>query len=234
MRGRHTCPAMLVLALLCLALWSCPAEMVTADQGMWPDDWPEELEPLRERATTLAHNAVNIYQISFAGPEEFEKLWPIILGLKSKGGTLTLYGLGYGGPDWPETANEPGTVRILAPTGAILQMPEPGAEEIEDPPDGDIHKWVQAGKALRASPPWPETAYLPNGELAEYVTAEWRDGKLIWLPSELVDDAVLMQRARVDIELVVDGDVIDLNRIHMPADTRIIDKRGYPEPEPTE
>ena len=46
-------------------------------------------------------------------------------------------------------------------------------------PDGDIHKWVEAGKAVRAAPPWPETAYLPNGDLPKYVTAQWRDGKLI-------------------------------------------------------
>jgi hypothetical protein len=32
-------------------------------------------------------------------------------------------------------------------------------------------------------------------------------------------------RARVDIHLVVDGEVIDLNRIPLPADTPIIDKR---------
>jgi hypothetical protein len=30
------------------------------------------------------------------------------------------------------------------------------------------------------------------------------------------------------IELVVDGKIVDLNRIHLPADTRVIDKR-FPE-----
>jgi hypothetical protein len=32
-------------------------------------------------------------------------------------------------------------------------------------------------------------------------------------------------RARIDIELVVDGDIVDLNRIGLPMDTPIIDKR---------
>ena len=34
--------------------------------------------------------------------------------------------------------------------------------------------------------------------------------------------------ARVDIELVVDGRIIDLNRIQLPADTPIIDNRKSP------
>ena len=34
-----------------------------------------------------------------------------------------------------------------------------------------------------------------------------------------------MKRARLDIELSVDGDIVDLNRIPLPADTPIIDKR---------
>jgi hypothetical protein len=31
--------------------------------------------------------------------------------------------------------------------------------------------------------------------------------------------------ARTEIELVVDGNIVDLNRIPLPADTSIIDKR---------
>ena len=34
-----------------------------------------------------------------------------------------------------------------------------------------------------------------------------------------------MKRARLDIELIVDGDIVDLNRIPLSADTPIIDKR---------
>ena len=34
-----------------------------------------------------------------------------------------------------------------------------------------------------------------------------------------------MRRARIDIELIVDGKIVDLNRIPLPIDTQIIDKR---------
>jgi len=30
----------------------------------------------------------------------------------------------------------------------------------------------------------------------------------------------------VDIELIVDGEIVNLNRVHLPPDTRIVDKRG--------
>jgi len=38
-------------------------------------------------------------------------------------------------------------------------------------------------------------------------------------------------RARVDLTLVVDGQVIDLNRIRLPADTLVIDRRNLPSEE---
>ena len=42
-----------------------------------------------------------------------------------------------------------------------------------------------------------------------------------------------MRRARIDIELIVDGDIVDLNRIPLPADTPIIDKRFKEQPKKT-
>ena len=42
-----------------------------------------------------------------------------------------------------------------------------------------------------------------------------------------------MYRARIDLELVVDGKIIDLNRIQIPSDAPIIDKR-FPAKEPAE
>ena len=40
-----------------------------------------------------------------------------------------------------------------------------------------------------------------------------------------VVQSLKVKRARIDIELVVDGNIVDLNRIPLPADTPIIDKR---------
>jgi hypothetical protein len=228
--------------LACLVIMPGWALVETANTGQWPADWPEELEPFRERAQTIGVATglqMNIYQISCETHEEFQSIWPTILGLKSRGGTLTLYYAGSEAPGWPSCSNEEACVRIFAPAGGITRSrPPEGVPEPEVPADPtyqDLQKLVEAGMALNAAPPWPESAYLPNGELSEYVTSEWADGRLTWVPAEMGGEfRGFLHRARVDIELVVDGDVIDLNFAHLPADTRIIDKRGLLPDEETE
>jgi len=115
--------------------------------GTWPKSWPRELEPLRKQAWTWVSGQVlqTSYHIPFANREEFDRAWPHILKLKSKGASLTLLR----GPH----------VRVRpAKTAGILIMPP-----------------ISAG-----------------------VTR---------------------------LVLVVDGNIVDLNRIPFPADTPIIDKR---------
>ena len=86
---------------------------------------------------------------------------------------------------------------------------------------------VEAGEALRGGPPWPESAYLPNGELSEYVSGEWVGDRMAWVPAKIGGESRgFLQRARVDIELVVDGEVINLNETYLPPDTPILDERG--------
>jgi len=56
------------------------------------------------------------------------------------------------------------------------------------------------------------------------------DPNTTWLTPFLADPNRPLNkwRARIDIELVVDGRIIDLNRIQLPADTPIIDNRKSP------
>ena len=52
------------------------------------------------------------------------------------------------------------------------------------------------------------------------------DGQLTWIPAGLKrNPPVSLYRARIDVELIVDGKVIDLNRIPLPPDTPVIDRR---------
>ena len=53
-----------------------------------------------------------------------------------------------------------------------------------------------------------------------------KDGRLTWVPGDR-DHRVRgrLHRARVDLQLIVDGNVIDLNRIPLPTDGSIIDRR---------
>jgi hypothetical protein len=65
---------------------------------------------------------------------------------------------------------------------------------------------------------WTAAVYK-NGKWA---AGGYEDGKLIDGKRTSIG---LMYRARVDIVLIVDGKIVDLNRIPLPADTPIIDKR---------
>jgi len=232
--------AALLLALVSVTLGPSPALVFTEDTGTWPKSWPEELEPLRERAHTVGWatgQQMNVYNIPFEDPDEFEALWPVILSLKSKGGTLTLRNIDGEWPGWPPVEERVPTVRISAPAGGISRKPEPDAPvEIPEPAHEETYenllKLIEAGKAIEARPPWPESAHLPNGELAEFVTGEWVDGRMTWVAVQPGDEAEgSLERARVDIALFIDNYVIDLNYLHLPDDTRIIDKRGLPAPE---
>jgi len=219
-----------VLAALVLAatpLWLAMAR--TGEGGAWPNDWPVELEDVRAQATTTRWDRTPgelLYQIPFESREQFEVAWPGILRAKSRGGTLTLYRVGSPGEGWPGVSNEGPAVRILAPSGGYSALTErqrgPQPQTLDD-----MEALVEQGNALHADEPWPESAFLPNGDLAEYVTIEFVDGRMTWVAAGQDDGRLRdLHRARVDIVLVVDGQVIDLNRIRLPADTKVIDKRG--------
>ena len=66
----------------------------------------------------------------------------------------------------------------------------------------------------------PEYVFYDNGKWAPYDPNAKREPLKDWVVQSLK-----VKRARIDIELVVDGNIVDLNRIPLPADTPIIDKR---------
>jgi len=172
--------------------------------GTWPDTWPKELEPYRHNAKTVevAHGVQETdYEIPFHTAERFEEAWPHILALKSKGAPLIL-------EESPSTSSVSGStldvgVRILCPPGLGVRA-KSGESEI----------------SLEFHAPWPDSILLPSGDLPEYVV---QDGDK-WVPFTGVEGG-FRERVRTDIVLVVDGRAIDLNRIELPADTPIIDRR---------
>ena len=72
------------------------------------------------------------------------------------------------------------------------------------------------------APIWPQDIDTQSGEFPEYVVRNL--GK--WVPQSTAGKrAGFAFRARVDIVLVVDDNIVDLKRIQLPADAKIIDKR---------
>jgi hypothetical protein len=226
----------------------CYSLVMTQNTGNWPDLWPKELEQLRSQARTIkfaAGTQEDIYEISFSDRKQFETFWLVILKVKSPQAPLRLSRLS---PKEPNSllSNAHPVVRIYAPPKdsssglrgkegeamlALHAAMRDASPDRKKQLDQEIaRKWkeqVEQGRILRVGPPWPLGIQTANGTLPEYVCAIENNGKLEWVPANYGDKHVVgfLYRARIEIELVVDGDVIDLNRIPLPADTPIMDKR---------
>ncbi len=219
-----------VASILILAMHSAYAMRGVTQKGDWPEEWPKELEPLRNQSITQWHtHQGGMHEISFASREEFESAWPHILSVKSKDAPLILLSSPYTRTPKPITAG----VRILTPaTGTLVTEDKSYTPERESA--------IPEGKFLRIGPPWPDYVKSESGVLPEFVIFE--DGKwalyerkarentsakkaTIEERREEVRVDFSIRRARIDIELIVDGEIVDLNRIPLPADTQIIDNR---------
>jgi hypothetical protein len=196
-----------VITMLVSSFFSGAA--IVSETGMWPDSWPIELQPYRAQARTImiaAGNQENVYEIRFENREEFEKLWPIILKLKDKKAPLRL-----------------SSIEKSVKKGVLFNSDKPVVRIFSHV----YPAWPQhraGGNKLIPAPPWPDSIKSPTGELPEYVAIS-EDGST-WIPVNKEERPLgFMSRARTEIELVVDGKIIDLNRILLPPDTPIIDRR---------
>jgi len=251
---RHRCLAAVCVMAAAIALQprlGC-ARVIRQEMGTWPADWPKELEPFRKQAHTLQVGAgiqQTVYEIRFENREEFERLWPVLLKLKTKGAPLTLYSAGANPPaEWGGLIiNLAPTVRIYAPSRARIR---PATGKSATTQAADRPTTVEP-EPLRAAPPWPKNIVLPGGGLPEYVRPREAGGKLAWsamtpeessaaakvpltgpppgaTPGQITPGVIY--RARIDLDLVVDGKVIDPARISLPPKSQIIDKRESKEP----
>lgn len=179
------------------------------EKGAWPVGWPAPLESYRDRAKTFEISASvreNVYEIRFETPEEFARVWPAILQLKSEGAPLRVRSVETPGRSRSEGLfpNDKPVVRIYTSVyGSSAQR--------------------LGGRMLPVGPPWPESIKLPNGSLPEYVVIS-EDG-MTWVPTIGEVPSGLKHRARIEIELVADGEIIDFNRILVPPKTPILDNR---------
>lgn len=205
---RKFCSLFLLCSVLaCTFTTVCSAIVMVADHGDWPADWPKELEPLRQSSRTLGMGMgaqANVYEIPFSDRETFEQVWPAILKMRTPGSPLTLSRLDPTRKEELFDHSQP-IVRIHAPGSAFLR---------------------KDGQELHSGPPWPKEIIGENGELPLSVVAEKdKDGHLHWVAQDPKQMSFGARRARVDVELVVDGKIIDLNRIALPDGVTIIDRR---------
>ena len=174
-------------------------------KGKWPGPWPKPLEPYRQQTVVVDVSQdiqETVFEIPFEKRDEFEEAWPEILKLKSKGAPLIL-------EKSPSAYKDSGTT---VETGIRILWPSTQSVTMDD------------GTIFRATPTEFTSIRTPTGELPEYVIE--KDGK--WIPYDGQDQPGFRHRARVDIVLITDANIVDLNRIPLPPETPIIDRR-FPE-----
>lgn len=184
------------------------ALVVSHDRGSWPQSWPRELEPLRDHAQSIewaTGSQEDSHYIPFPTRAEFERFWPAIAKLLKPGSQLILR--------TPQSEREPGVLDDLTVPSVIIHAPSASVAF-----DGKM--------TLRTGYVWPESVYLPDGTLPEYIVEATENGIKKWVPLEVGKKPRGFRfRARVDITLVSDGNIIDLNRIRFPCGVRVVDER---------
>lgn len=208
------------LVILALSASNAFCTMLVEPGGDWPENWPRELEALRFKASTghfMAGSVATLYYIPFDAREEFERAWPAILKLKSKGAPLSLYTI-----DPPKT--DPNDTRVVTTVPQVsIVCPEKGTyRKMSDGSYEHQAEWTEHIKPFLTDGILPQFVGRPRtpGPHADWVTVN---------PKE--HDNILeygrMEQARVELMVHVDGSVIDLNRIPLPDDTPIRDHRKF-------
>ena len=134
----------------------------TSERGEWPGNWPVAMDVLRDHAKTfkiMEGTQENIYEITFSDRDEFEKAWPVILGVKTPGAPVRLYRAG------------------VKPIRDLEQLESNAlpAVRIYGPAE-DVAATGPNGQMLRARAPWPKEFYGEKGELPEFVRSELVEG----------------------------------------------------------
>ncbi len=183
-----------------LLSWASFAFVEIQEGGQWPNTWAKELERFRERAETRLSETGIAYHVPFEARDEFESAWPCFLELTDKGSTLTLL---------PYAPKDSTGAPLLPSVG--LQCPPPDRQESVD------------GRTFSVLTTFPDYIRNAQGELPEYVVMDKVTGK--WVEVDRTKDLGIWTRARIDISVRVDGKIVDLNRIRLPYNLKIIDRR---------
>ena len=216
-------PTLTLMAAL-LAPSTCGARWSVSNTGDWPKSWPAQLEPLRSQSHTLHHIGYTMYHIPFTDRAQFETAWPHFLSIATEGSPLTL---SRGHDRWTAVDFDAGVVIFTPNTGKLMMFGEkevkvylPGAESS-----------IPGETFLKVGPPWPDEIRDQSGRLPEYVVADGNKWRPI-TPEEMRNNllrTVRSQRARTEIRLIVDGKIVDLNRIQLPV--TVVDKRFGEKPD---
>ena len=213
---RHLTLTFLSLSILLLTAACSFGLKIISKGGRWPVNWPAALEPFRTRATTgdfIPGSSVTYYFIEFETRDEFEGVWPSLLKLKSKGAPLTLHTV-----DLSRTDPNDRRVRYTKPQ-VVIECPAKGYyREMPDGRYAHFADWTTDIEPLLTDDVLPRLVGKDS-------TGKWTTDPNSWVLLQGDFYYCPPQQARVELMLYTDGEIVDLNRITLPPDTPIIDKR---------
>ena len=162
----------LVTLLVGVVAAQLSADVSIENRGRWPESWPQELEPLREKSRTIEGPLAGFlhYEIPFSDRDAFESAWSHLLKVKSPESPIVLTRSPYEGT---------GATKGSSMKAGVLINSYPFANSTEDPAASDA----------------PAKGTKPKSANTTVIV------------------------------LVVDGKVVDLNRIPLPKNTHIQDER---------
>ena len=232
MKHRKRClRALAFVALLAVVSQSAFGLVGISNEGQWPTNWPAQMDPLRKSARTISVATgiqENIYEIVFTNRAQFELVWPAIQKVKTPLSPVTIYKTNSPAPKgwgWILTNSQP-SIRIYAPAEAIVGAP------LEKTNTTSFEKLTATGQMLKAGEPWPLEIQGTNGTLPEFVKIQHAGEDITWTPADLPSElnelrnhAGFLYRARIDLDVVVDGTIIQLNDLQFSFGTPVHDDR---------
>ncbi|MBN1361605.1 MAG: hypothetical protein JW993_13485 [Sedimentisphaerales bacterium] len=214
---KNRAAAFLLLFILALPGHSCHAARIygtfhPVPLELHPKPWPRDvIVQVTGRYFQYDDVRESVHAIQFRSRDDFAKLWPSVLSVKTEGAPLILR-------RGPSSCRE----QLLISSGVYILYPMRGPARNTRPGiDPNLLDTV-----LGSPGPTPEYIQVKDNRWESYQDAGTR-------LTGTVDHPEGIYRVRTDIILVVDGNIVDLNRIPLPKDTPIIDER-FPAPLPAE
>jgi hypothetical protein len=200
-------PSLVAAVAICAMCSKALALYLVIEQGTWPKSWPKQLDKLRDQSRTLEGPEAPYlhFAIRFTDRGQFEAAWPHILKVKTKGAPIILVR----GENFFLGKDSKSGVVVHSPPADGTDKPAAGEGPVAGEPPA-------AGEpSIKGAPPVAGEGSIKGEGPIEGV----RDPRMRWMNTTY-------------IELVVDGQIIDLNRIPLPKGTPIIDERFSKDQEP--
>jgi hypothetical protein len=170
----HPFPLFLVVLIALQAPLSAGARPFI-NYGDWPESWPKELDPLRDRSNTIIGGLFtepkqDYYDIPLESLSEFEQYWPSLLKVRSKGSPISVGRLS--APATSSSTKPVALVRIYVPPANFPQTPPMCDEAGNAVSEERTHLWYRHARGKELSD--EEMAVLDLDSIVGELRIDWK------------------------------------------------------------